>query len=272
VDFWWTVLVGIKITVMKKILFLFLLIPILASAQYQQNSVYIVDSANQTYKRLVVDKNVYIDELTGNIWLIMFHQGTNKTLNTTTQKKLLGTGAQGPTGPTGPTSGIVGPTGPSGADGVTGLQGPTGADGITGVTGLDGVTGADGVTGPSGLDGVTGPSGADGTTGPAGPTGTTGFSLGAYGCSGWTGATAYLAATDGVVQVYATSLDIQAGEYIEGTTDGGDPPVTVIHSCGGVSGPTGLSMNCSFTMFVRKGDYWMVTGNWKQICWLPFNN
>lgn len=124
------------------------------------------------------NSDIYIDELTGNVY-------QKQTGAWVFQNNIVG--PQGPQGPAGAAGvqGVTGPTGSQGVQGSQGIPGPTGATGspstVTGPTGYTGNTGpASTVTGPTGIAGPTGETGpagpfSNGAAGPTGPTGYTGY-------------------------------------------------------------------------------------------------
>ena len=93
--------------------------------------------------------------------------------------------------------------------------------------------------------------------------------LGAWDSATYSADTVYLAATDGFV-VATTSREGAACGFI-GLTDSSNPPTTVV--CGNGHSDTGSSSyKSSFTMPVRKGDYWKVEsqiGPVDVVRWIP---
>lgn len=93
------------------------------------------------------------------------------------------------------------------------------------------------------------------------------------GYGAWTtksGETTYQADTDGLVVCHGRDEGSQFA-YIEGYTDSSNPPTTRRIRASGDSGVYGLT----FTMPVRKGDYWKTTKNATNtltVYWLPTGN
>jgi hypothetical protein len=169
------------------------------------------------------DGDIYIDQLTGNVYKKI------------TGAWVLQTNIIGPQGPQGiqGIQGVQGPTGPTGPQGVNGLQGIQGATGATGaastVTGPTGPTGSTGAAGAAST--VTGPTGPFGTgpTGPAGPAGP--FTLGATGPTGDTGPTGPVGTAGSATNTGATG---PTGPTGAAGSNGSQGPT-------GATGPTGFT-------------------------------
>jgi hypothetical protein len=77
------------------------------------------------------------------------------------------------------------------------------------------------------------------------------------------------ATTDGYVEVYGI---VNGGQHIKGYTDGNADPVLQKHEI--YSGDAAYNVRGSFTMIVKKGNYWKVvsTGNVSSVLWTPIGN
>jgi hypothetical protein len=150
--------------------------------------------------------------------------------------------------------------GPQGTIGAQGEQGEQGLQGIQGEQGEQGLQGIQGEPGPQGQKGAPGETGPQGPQGPAGSS----ASFGVWQTKNVD--TIYQADKDGFVVASGHILiggpDPIGLRYIFGTTDSSSNPTTVRATieANNFSTPDTISyyQYSTFTMPVRKGDYWQV--------------